>query len=79
MENRFDRKERQGEKRWIEKKEAIVENRDIKGDNKKTSTFLKRILLSFYLCYTNGLHLILITTKFVIQNVINQRCGVNTF
>ena len=52
---------------------------NLKGDNKKTSTFFRRILLSFYGCYNNDLHLILTTTKISIQNGINQPCRVNTF
>ena len=40
----------------------------LKGVNKKTLTFFKLILLSFYACYNNDLHLILTTTKIAIQN-----------
>jgi hypothetical protein len=44
----------------------------IKGDNKKTSTFFKCILLRFNTCYNNDMHLILTTTKIAIQMVLNN-------
>ena len=43
---------------------------------KKTSIFLKRILLSFYACFTNDMHLILKLIKFAIQSVINHPCRI---
>ena len=47
--------------------------------DKKTSTFLKHILLCLSACYNNDSHLFLITTQFEIQNNINQPFKANTF
>jgi hypothetical protein len=69
---------------WTQRTQLQVDNYPslylsiyLKGDNKKT--FFKRILLRSYAYYNNGLHLILTTAKFVIQNGINQPCRVNTW
>ena len=51
----------------------------IKGVNKKSSTFSKRVLLSIKLSYNPESHLFLIETKFAIQNGINHLCRINTF
>ena len=64
----------------LEQRYALLIENDIKGiKKKKPATFFKRILLRFYSCYNNGLHLILTTKKFAIQNGINQPCRINTF